>query len=182
MEDEHHYCAPCDRIFASASNLQAHLNGSAHAPKTVRCPRCPATFVSASAMTLHLEVGACPSGVTKTHVDAFIRQVDRTNFITNPSRMIESGTSTYATERSWNGYNYEWYVLLLHSWISQRVRRSYICHKTTRTLAALNQHLSSPVHQAKIYRCPKSDCGFESSALSALGQHIVGLLQDSCAC
>jgi hypothetical protein len=37
----------------------------------------------------------------------------------------------------------------------------FLCHKTLKTLPRLNQHLQSPVHQDKIYRCPKSDCRIE---------------------
>jgi len=43
-----------------------------------------------------------------------------------------------------------------------------------KTLERLNQHLQSPRHEDKIYRCPKSDCRTEFVTLSGLCQHVEG--------
>jgi hypothetical protein len=74
------------------------------------------------------------------------------------SRRIEGGTprvvSYYATERTFNGTAYE----------------CYLCHRTFRTLDALNTHISSPAHDANEFRCPK--CKREYKLVSSLMQHI----------
>ncbi|TFK70093.1 hypothetical protein BDN72DRAFT_795833 [Pluteus cervinus] len=157
----HHYCAPCNRHFSSESNLRAHLNSSTHRPKDVMCPfrGCNMRFVSRSALILHLESGNCPSGADRASVNRFVRQLDRNNVITNPSRLLTNGDGEphwTATQRSWNGSAYE----------------CFLCHNTFRALPDLNKHLASPRHQDKIYRCPLNTCGVKFNTLSGLCQHI----------
>ncbi|KAJ7630173.1 hypothetical protein FB45DRAFT_914829 [Roridomyces roridus] len=161
----HHYCGPCRRLFQSASNLNSHLNSSTHRPKDVPCPSrgCGEFFISRSAMILHLEAGRCPSGATRSAIDTYVRQYDRNNIITDPARLLTSGTDSNsntttwtATHATWNGSEYE----------------CYLCHAGFRTLAALNQHLASPRHQEKIYVCPLNTCRAPFSTLSGLCQHI----------
>src|ERR1700735_4994166 len=117
-------------------------------------------FVSRSALLLHLEGGACRSGIDRTTVNKYVRQYDTNIIITDPARFLTDGTSDnikyYASDRSWNGYGYE----------------CYLCHRSFASLVALNQHLGSPVHQDKIYICPSSTCRARFTALSALCQHI----------
>jgi hypothetical protein len=143
--------------------LLQHLNSSVHRPKDVVCPfrGCGLKFVSCSALVLHLEGGACRSGIDRTTINRYVRQYDTSNIITDPSRLLTNGatsdnTKYYATERSWNGYKYE----------------CYLCHSNFSSLASLNQHLASPIHQDKIYICPASTCRARFTALSALCQHI----------
>lgn len=111
-------------------------------------------------MILHLESGSCRSGVNRRVIDNYVRQYDRSNFITNPSRLLTAGNSeniSYgATQASWNGSSYE----------------CYLCHSDFVSLHALNQHLASPRHQSRIYNCPLNSCRIEFSTLSALCQHI----------
>ena len=140
-----------------------HLNSSVHRPKDVFCPfrGCDKTFVSRSALLLHLEEGSCRSGIDRTAINKYVRQYDTNNIITDPSRLLTSGTASentkyYASERSWNGYKYE----------------CYLCHGTYTSLSSLNQHLASPIHQNKIYICPASTCRARFTTLSALCQHI----------
>jgi hypothetical protein len=118
------------------------------------------TFVSRSAMVLHLESGGCRSGVNRRIVDRYVREYDRTNVITNPARLLTAGSSNevtyYASSAAWNGSSYE----------------CYLCHTGFRTLPSLNQHLASPRHQEKVYFCPLSSCCVEFTTLSALCQHI----------
>ncbi|KAG7100039.1 hypothetical protein E1B28_001825 [Marasmius oreades] len=165
QSEAHYYCADCKKHFQSESNLRSHRNSKIHQPQNIKCPfapQCDMAFVSRSALLLHLEAGRCPSNATRETVNRAIRQLDRNNIITDPSRLITGpdGTSQQikysATERSWNGYAYE----------------CYICHGTYPTLRALNQHLASPRHEAKIYFCPLSSCGVRFTTLSALCQHI----------
>ncbi|KAG6856824.1 hypothetical protein H0H87_000297 [Tephrocybe sp. NHM501043] len=115
-------------------------------------------------MLLHLESGTCVSGITRRIIDTKVRELDRSNIITDPSRMIRSSltsdpytnTTYYATSAAWNGAAWE----------------CYLCHGTYRSLPALNQHLASPRHQDKIYICPASLCRTRFTTLSALCQHI----------
>ena len=149
-------------MFTDQPPLQ-HLNSSVHRPKDVICPfrGCDRTFVSRSALVLHLEEGACRSGIDRATINRYVRQYDKNNIITDPSRLLTSGadsdnTKYYATERSWNGYRYE----------------CYLCHSSYASLVSLNRHLASPIHHDKIYICPASSCRSRFTTLSALCQHI----------
>jgi hypothetical protein len=153
-----------------ADGLQ-HQNSAIHKPKTVKCYMygrgCDKSFVSWSAMILHLEAGSRRSGITRAEINRFIAERDRQNIITNPRRMIQYdddyGTSTeyMASERAWNGTAYE----------------CYFCGSCFHTLGSLNQHIASPRHSVpgggKLYRCPNvGGCGQQFYALSGLVQHI----------
>ncbi|KDN50975.1 hypothetical protein RSAG8_00604, partial [Rhizoctonia solani AG-8 WAC10335] len=155
-----YYCAECKRVFMNMNNLRAHLNSSAHRPKDITCPGagCGARFISKSALLLHFEGGSCKSGLTRQSLNRLIAERDRSNFITNPNRLITGTTETWATQRAWNGYAYE----------------CYFCHKEFRSLPQLNQHLASPVHEQPLYRCPQlgHGCQAQFRAASALCQHI----------
>ncbi|KAH9853273.1 hypothetical protein C2E23DRAFT_868122 [Lenzites betulinus] len=175
---EHHrqkhadrYCVPCKRMFENGNNLDNHQRSAAHQGRTVQCPmqNCGRSFVSTAALVLHLESGSCPSRLTRDAVNRIVAQIDRSNIITNPSRLIagtpgSSGdttvTKTWATERAWNGSCYE----------------CYLCHRTYRSLSALNQHLSSPARAEKLYHCPQGwqGCDAAFSTLSAFCQHVEG--------
>lgn len=141
-----------------------HLNSSTHRPKDVACPgRCGGRFVSRSALVLHLENGACASGIDRNMVNRVVRQYDTSNIITDPARLIggSSGTaqqevSYIATGASWNGRGYQ----------------CYLCNSVHSSLRGLNQHLASPKHQDEIYVCRGSSCGQRFRVLSALVAHI----------
>ncbi|KAF5332580.1 hypothetical protein D9611_005158 [Ephemerocybe angulata] len=158
------YCAPCRRLFQNPNNLRSHMNSSVHRSKDIYCPghNCSASFVSQSALILHLEGGRCSSGINRALVNKAVREKDVNNLITDPSRMIAGpGGSrtevTYcATSAAWNGSAYE----------------CYLCHGTYRSLTALNQHLASPRHQDKFYVCPLNTCRERFNTLSGLCQHI----------
>ncbi|KAH9989522.1 hypothetical protein BJV77DRAFT_963881 [Russula vinacea] len=163
----HHYCEDCDRHFQNENNLHQHMNSKVHQPTKFRCPGrgCTKSFVSASALTLHLESGTCRSGMTRKKLNRCVVRADTKHYITNPERLLTgplgwceppSRTATWATERSWNGSEYE----------------CFLCNSTFKSLARLNQHLKSPRHDEKIYRCPKSDCRIEFVTLSGLCQHV----------
>ena len=102
--------------------------------------------------------------MTREQLNRLTVRADRNNYITNPARLIggplggyeaPTSTSSWATARSWNGLAFE----------------CFLCHSTFKTLDGLNQHLKSPVHDQKIYRCPELDCPVEVQTLSALCQH-----------
>ncbi|CCM05282.1 uncharacterized protein FIBRA_07494 [Fibroporia radiculosa] len=166
---KHPYCTSCKRVFQSDVHLRTHLKSSIHQGRTVECPgdRCSRAFPSIAALTLHLESGTCPSRITRETLNRVVVQYDRNNIITNPARLIGGpqgySTSTqtvemWATNRAWNGDRFE----------------CYLCHREYNTLPALNQHLKSPAHADRIYRCPRgySGCGAEFRTLSALCQHV----------
>jgi len=158
------YCVPCRRVFQNANNLDAH--SSIHKPKNVRCPMrgCNLAFVSASALTLHLEAGTCNSGIDRHMINRYVVEHDHSNLITR--KMITGGSNdiynppTYiASDRAWNGMAYE----------------CYLCHRDFRTLVSLNAHLASPRHSSpaqKLYKCPNGGCANEFNTLSGLVQHI----------
>ncbi|GAA6023887.1 hypothetical protein JCM8202_001273 [Rhodotorula sphaerocarpa] len=168
----HPYCTTHRRAFHTPANLNAHLNGSEHVQKNQPCPfRCGRMFVDRSAVVLHLEQGACPSGVNRTLIDNYLRANDRNRFITTsgPRLLLEgpAPTSTYiATERSWD-----------HS------RGAYVCvlcHGKFTTLRGLNAHLASPRHAyanetspsgEKLYKCPSRNCARSFATLSGVVQH-----------
>ncbi|KAI0341150.1 hypothetical protein BDW22DRAFT_331452 [Trametopsis cervina] len=164
----HWYCNPCQHIFLTEHGFYQHLTASAiHNPRTKKCPgkRCNRSFVSHGDLLLHLESGACPSGMTRQRVNTLAILYDEDNVITDPSRLVEDQDSEeaevvgcWATEGTWNGDAYE----------------CYLCHKTFRTLSSLNSHLGSPAHADKIYRCPTqfNGCDRHLKTLSGLLHHI----------
>ncbi|CDO76264.1 hypothetical protein BN946_scf184470.g22 [Trametes cinnabarina] len=160
------YCVDCKRMFRNANNLDQHRRSAVHQGRTVTCPMrgCGKAFVSNAALILHLESGGCVSRMNREQINRIMERVDRGNIITNPSRLITGGSSgervlgQWATDRAWNGAGYE----------------CYLCHRTYRSLPALNQHLQSAAHAERIYRCPTNfyGCGTEFPTLSAFCQHV----------
>lgn len=158
----------CKRLFDSQNNLDTHMRTSSiHNARTFVCPfkGCGRSFISSADVALHCESGTCVSGITRNDVDRLAVRYDRSNTITNPARMIGGPSDyqpqvvdTWATEDSWNGSAWE----------------CVLCHKTFRSLMALNAHLKSPAHADKIYRCPSvfRGCNMEFRTLSGLLQHV----------
>jgi len=167
--DVHFYCTDCKRSFPSESNIRHHLNSKLHHPANVQCPGhgCGRVFVSHAALVLHFESGACSSGMTRKQLNRLAVRTDTSNYITNPARLLPgpdggfeapAPVDMWATEISWNGEAYE----------------CFLCNSEFLTLPRLNQHLRSPRHDEKIYRCPQSDCRTEFVTLSGLCQHVEG--------
>ncbi|BCR98405.1 putative C2H2 finger domain protein [Aspergillus luchuensis] len=63
----HHYCNICDRYFGNENNLRMHRQK--HQPMDVECYGCYHRFRSFSGMLIHLESGACQSGVSEETID-----------------------------------------------------------------------------------------------------------------
>ncbi|MCJ1283662.1 hypothetical protein MMC26_002993 [Xylographa opegraphella] len=111
-------------------------------------------------MTIHLESGTCVSGITRHMINDKIRANDQNHLITQrlltyPDDNGQSGRAeTWATTAAWNGHGYE----------------CYFCSKQFGSLQGLNQHLSSPAHEQKIYHCPK--CMIKFKLFSGLVQHV----------
>ena len=166
--EAHFYCPECGAFFVTGHKLHQHLLATGYGGPVVRCPgkKCRKSFASGAALVLHLESGACRSRVTRQKINRAAARHDTQHIITIPSRMLayaQHGTapsvvSTLATERSWNGQAYE----------------CFLCHREFKTLVGLNDHLRSPVHEERMYRCPLgyAGCGAEFKALSALCQHV----------
>lgn len=137
--------------------LIQHLKSSMHAGKNVKCPWCPNKFTNLTGVCLHLESGACTSGINRQKINQYCREVDPNHIFTN--KQIgwyddQSSTSNIATGAAWDGSYY----------------RCCLCQNGFGSLRGLNQHLSSPAHQQKIYHCPR--CRREYTVLSGLVNHL----------
>lgn len=140
------------------------MRSQKHVSKELKCTTqdCGMRFTSPANLALHLDQGNCVSGMNYRKVNESIVRYDRNNIITNLARLI-TGSFSYnattgytATQRCWNGCAYE----------------CYLCNRKFTQLQHLNQHLNSPRHEEKLYRCPREDCGKEFSTLSAIMQHV----------
>jgi hypothetical protein len=103
--------------------------------------------------------------MTRKQLNRLVVHADSSNYITIPDRLLTgplghfeppASPEMWATELSFNGLAYE----------------CFLCNSTFKTLESLNQHLQSPRHDDKIYRCPKPDCRAEFKTLSGLCQHV----------
>ncbi|KAL8635916.1 MAG: hypothetical protein Q9228_006635 [Teloschistes exilis] len=159
-EEQHppNYCYGCKRQFSNLNNLKMHLKSSSHKGKNVKCPWCITMFTSLTGVCTHLESGSCTSGINRTKIDNYCRQVDPNHIFTNKQigwyEENSSSTTTIATVAAWDGNRY----------------RCYLCQRGFYNLTALNQHLASPVHRQKIYHCPR--CRREFTNLSGLVNHL----------
>ncbi|KAL8748974.1 MAG: hypothetical protein Q9184_006997 [Pyrenodesmia sp. 2 TL-2023] len=156
-EHPSNYCYGCKRRFQSLNNLNQHLKSSVHTGKNVKCPWCSNKFTNLTGVCLHLESGACPSGINRQKIDQYCRDVDPNHVFTNKQigwYQDDSNPTTVATSAAWDGSRF----------------RCYLCPSGFSSLRALNQHLGSPVHRQKIYHCPR--CRREYTALSGLVNHL----------
>ncbi|GAA5860440.1 hypothetical protein JCM3774_000421 [Rhodotorula dairenensis] len=165
------YCPSHRRFFMAPANFNAHMHSAEHVSRNQPCPfQCGRKFVDRSAVALHLESGACRSGVTRAMIDNFMRTHDQQRLVTASQPMLIEGpapTSTiYATERSYDTYR-QAYVCVL-------------CNGTFKTLRSLNAHLASPRHAyagtgdasgGKLYKCPNKACVKPFATLSGVIQH-----------
>lgn len=165
LEHSDVYCSSCNRMFDSHLNLRTHERSTIHEGRSIQCPmkRCTRKFVSRAALVAHLESGECASGMTRRMINELVVRLDRDGILTDPARLIEYESSSritgmWATKRAWNGSAYE----------------CYLCTRTFRTLDSLNQHLRSPAHEDKRYRCPRvwHGCEEEFKTLSGFVQHM----------
>ncbi|KZT03219.1 uncharacterized protein LAESUDRAFT_814855 [Laetiporus sulphureus 93-53] len=166
----HWYCVDCRQVFRDKNGLNNHSRSAVHRDRIVPCPgrNCNKWFMSGADLVLHWESGTCPSHVDRDIINSAAAKLDRSNIITNPNRLIagpdgysppsSTVTATWATERSWNGCKFE----------------CVLCHREFKALRSLNQHLRSPAHAEKIFKCPRgwNGCGNEFRTLSALLQHV----------
>ncbi|KAH8820635.1 hypothetical protein F5884DRAFT_744982 [Xylogone sp. PMI_703] len=156
----HYYCSSCNRLFRNQNNLTQHLRSKIHQHTDITCPFCKRNFATASGMTVHLESGTCKSGLDRHSINNMIRRLDRHNVITQPllEYNSDSNVQNIATERAYNRYtdSYE----------------CYLCNGGFRTLASLNSHMRSAVHEMDLYNCRNGRCGSTFKLLSGLVMHI----------
>jgi hypothetical protein len=172
---KHNWCFACSRDFATPTSLDQvgtcsrfhasyinkdpaaqHSSSPVHRGLDFECPLCPKRFKTPSSIALHIESGTCHN-ISRAQVTAAVHALKIVPTI-SVSRRIEGGTirivSYYVTERAFNGTAYE----------------CYLCHRTFRTLGALNSHINSPAHDADEFKCPK--CKRKYKLVSGLMQHI----------
>ncbi|GAP91258.1 putative zinc finger protein [Rosellinia necatrix] len=153
------WCSDCQRWFQNQNNLKMHLNSRIHRGRTFDCPFCKSPYTTVAGLTHHLEAGSCPkaAGISRDVIYRAVRRLDPAGSITKKLIGWHSSSTYEATEHTWNGYYYE----------------CYLCHRAFKSLKSLNQHLQSPTHQQKLYRCPNhSGCGKEFTSLAGLCNHL----------
>ncbi|KAG4435412.1 hypothetical protein IFR05_009119 [Cadophora sp. M221] len=147
-------CEACEREFSNEYSLHQHCSSAAGHPYCIPC-----SFATASGVTIHLESGTCSNSNLDRHkINHMVQRMDRNSVITRPMLTMPgyNNIQTIATERAWNGQAYE----------------CYLCPREFASLRALNSHMSSPVHEQNMYRCPGRGCGRTCGLLSALIQHV----------
>jgi hypothetical protein len=163
---QHFYCVVCDRPFQDWNSISHHLRSKLHRATTVQCFFCKEMHGTATGLVHHLERGSCTKApLSRDKLYQVVCQRDP-NGIISKKLLTWSGTISYeATEKAWN----------------HRVGayECYLCHRPFGKLASLNQHLSSPTHQQKLYHCPDASCKKEFATLAAMVNH---LESESCGC
>ncbi|KAI0325954.1 hypothetical protein GY45DRAFT_1329538 [Cubamyces sp. BRFM 1775] len=155
-------------MFSSAGNYDSHRRSALHQGRRVECPMedCGKHFVSIAAVFIHLESGACVSGVTVDDVARIAASVDRyDNVITvDDARWIAD--QVYDSLDRGSGWSGPWF-------------ECPICDDEVPTSShALRQHIRS-VHP--IFHCPPDfGCGKRFGTLSALCQHVESGQCDVC--
>ena len=137
------------------------MNSKTHVGRNILCPFCKSGFATASGVAHHVESASCPKApsMNRSTILRILQSRDPKCIITNKQIewQPEEQCEYRATQRAFNGYSWE----------------CYLCHKTYRTVASLNQHLNSPTHQSKAYHCiNQARCGKQFVSLAALFNHL----------
>ncbi|KAJ3545284.1 hypothetical protein NMY22_g2502 [Coprinellus aureogranulatus] len=154
----------CTRRFQSPSNLQAHLDSSAHVEARIRCPFCcddNKLFISQAAVAAHIDANGCEE-ITRRRFNELAYECDTratvvdkdehpNESISNLSilRILQNARRTGAYHCSYNG-----------------------CGNRFNTLNGLTAHLKSPAHEVLMYKCP--ECSESFKVFSGVHQHIDG--------
>lgn len=158
---------PLSRATSDEFRLQ-HLQSNIHRGFNVPCPFCNTNFTSASGAIHHIERGSCRNApnLNRQTILRMVRERDPNGAITNKQIVWrdEKNVQYSASNLAFSGFLWE----------------CYLCHKGFNMKKGLDQHLNSPVHQDKAYRCPNASsiCGKTFSTLAALFNH---LESESCA-
>ncbi|KAF9553923.1 hypothetical protein CPC08DRAFT_210016 [Agrocybe pediades] len=165
-------CSICDRVFVTRELLKKHqlkkhkdssstISGNSSdntAERTFTCLLCPSSFHSPSAVAQHLESG-CHAKFTRHHITAAVKSMGivpqiTVHQITGPVAPPKQVVVPKATTSSWNGTQFQ----------------CFMCSRGFKSLVQLNNHLRSPVHDQKEFKCPK--CKTKFALISGLVQHL----------
>lgn len=143
--------------------MEQHLRSKKHIGTPLSCRYCDRSFPHISALGQHYESGACRrSGMDRHTINRSVRVLDKDHYITtgaSPQKTIAS--SGLATGGSWNEH-------------TQRYECD-CCAPTSRgfsSFAALRNHIASPAHDQKGYKCLNEDCASPFKTLSGVAQHV----------
>ncbi|KAK4112878.1 hypothetical protein N656DRAFT_731338 [Canariomyces notabilis] len=154
--EDHYYCADCDRNFRNYNNLKMHLQSRIHRGEQMACPFCKRCFTTSTGVAHHLESSACPNAphINRDTVYQVIRSRDPHGAISKKLLTWQGSDQTRyeATGRSWNGCAYE----------------CYFCHREFGKLQSLTQHLNSPAHQQELDHCPNRACRMDFKTLASV--------------
>ncbi|TFK31015.1 hypothetical protein BDQ12DRAFT_373122, partial [Crucibulum laeve] len=133
----HNWCFDCSRDFKTEAALSSHCCKSPiHNNTTFKCPLCKSEFNTPSSLAHHIESGC--QVMAAVHSLSIIPKLA----VNRPMREFVPASTTITTmiasQLSFNGTAYA----------------CCLCTRTFRTLAALNMHLSSAIHDADEFKCP----------------------------
>lgn len=189
------------------NSLHDHsASGPSSGPKTYHClgQTCLRIFASPSALLQHLDSGACPSGINRHIVNSATIALDHSSAITNRLLRAATGRNIHEVdpdeEEADIATRYRAQAPPGGSFLMGRPQLPWgigslnelpdlccpLCPEFSspfRTVTALHEHMTSPVHDARIYHCSSTSRGLASnsnvkhvsrnfSTLGALAQHL----------
>ncbi|KAF6832357.1 hypothetical protein CPLU01_06182 [Colletotrichum plurivorum] len=158
----HHYCGSCNRTFKDYNGLTQHLNSTAHrSVLDLQCPFCRQYKTTATSLVYHIEGGRCPEApLNRYSLFKTIQDRDPNRIITKKptQRQVSTDVHYTASERAYNP--------------RARAYECYLCHRYFNYLNGLNDHLNSPFHEEKFYRCPSRRCNKRFTTLAGMISHL----------
>jgi len=157
----HYWCFTCSRSFPSHNALKQHYQtSSAHDESPMaKCPFCPSSFLSPSAVAHHIESGC--HGITRHQVTHAVKSLDIVPSICITKRIEGASLTPPTTIR---------YYVASPSSFNGRAYSCFLCQRMFSSLSSLSDHLNSAAHDANEFKCPK--CKKRFKLVSALIQHI----------
>jgi len=182
-----------------------HAGGPSSEPQTYHClgQTCLRTFASPSALLQHLDSGACPSGINRHIVNSATITLDHNSAITNRLLRAAAGRNIHEIdpdeEEADIATRYRRQAPPSGPFPMGRPQLPWgvrnldelpdlccpLCPKLSspfRTAVALHAHMTSPIHDARIYHCSSTNRDLNNSdalhasrnfsTLGALAQHL----------
>ena len=173
-------CEPCGRQFVNEKALSQHLSSLAHVPLCdigcIGLQKCKRRFHCPSGLLHHLESGACRSGINRRTLNNVVCERDTDRVITCDSISVEPDIPAIdacpTITETLRGPDKQL--------SSVRVKtRCPLCptRRGFHTPDALRDHLASPVHAPKQFRCPSSLATTELSGVQKYFSTLSGLTQ-----